>query len=123
MAGLCAVCINCPQTVFCLPHEYKHDNKHTLDCVRACECVCVCVRAGAEGISEIVETTLMFDKSLEKHTNYIIIMTPANQHAIAMTMATVVASAMATKPTDYNGGAVNVRPVCILRQNYSYVPI
>lgn len=51
-----------PANLFCLPHKCKHDNK---------QCACLC------SISEIVETTLMFDKSLEKHTNYIIIMTPS----------------------------------------------
>lgn len=73
MNGACAcVCSlhKLPANLFCMPHKRKHDNKHY---ITLCVLVCVCV----QGLSEIVETTLMFDKSLEKHTNYIIIMTPS----------------------------------------------
>lgn len=66
---VCAVCINCPQTFFVCHTNANMITNITLHYV----CLCVCV----QGLSEIVETTLMFDKSLEKHTNYIIIMTPS----------------------------------------------
>lgn len=53
----------------------------------------------------MVETTLMFDKSLEKHTNYIIIMTPScnSDNGGNNSGSSGGGAATATVATDYNG--------------------